>query len=434
MSDTSKIQLRTSCIKNVPLQTYCDDFTMIVNGEEFKMSRLMSDLLSPNICKIHINDPTFNQITINTQHKGDFQQFLRLINFDEINIADNEIEFIIEIIEKLGTNSIEITETSKPTEITLENVFSLLKTHEQFPHFFSRQLFDEIEFVSAHFYEICEEHFEDLRSFSIQTLARIVGNEKLKLHDEDELLNFVNNLYKSDSQFCEIYESVIFKNTTSKSMKNFVEIFDFSDLSTSMWSSIASRLQEDVVCENVYENRYTNLGKNKKFEKKQEEEFNGILNHIVKTSQNDITITSSSLYLSHEARNVILFNDQSKYFMSQNHQDGWICFDFHDNRVTPTDYTIRSPTNWGDNSPEPQNWVIEGSNDNSSFDLLSEEKDCKVIHGKGKIHTFKIRNQSPKEYRYIRLRQTGKNGHGNDYLIMDSFELYGNLIESNKKQ
>ena len=156
MSDTRKIQLRTSCIKNVPLQTYCDDFTMIVNGEEFKMSRLMSDLLSPNICKIHINDPTFNQITINTQHKGDFQQFLRLINFDEINIADNEIEFIIEIIEKLGTNSIKITETSKPTEITLENVFSLLKTHEQFPHFFNKKHFDEIEFVSIQFYEICE--------------------------------------------------------------------------------------------------------------------------------------------------------------------------------------------------------------------------------------------------------------------------------------
>lgn len=111
--------------------------------------------------------------------------------------------------------------------------------------------------------------------------------------------------------------------------------------------------------------------------------------------------------------------------MSNSGQNPWICFDFKDNRVIPTDYTIRSPTGWGDNSPEPQNWVI---------DLLSEEKNCKVIHGKGKIHTFKIRNQSSKEYRYIRLRITGTCGHNNYYLIIDSFELYGNLIKSNIKK
>lgn len=408
---------------------------MIVNSEEFKMSRLMSDLLSPNICKIHINDPTFNQITINTQQKGDFSQFLRLFNFDEINIATDEIEFITEIIEKLGTNSIEITETSKPTEITLDNVFLLLEKHERFPHFFSKQLFDEIEFVSIHFYEICAEQFEDLKGLSKQTLIRIVGNEKLKLNDEDELLDFVNSLYKSDYQFCEMYEAVIFKNTTSRSMKNFVEIFDFNDLNKSIWSSVASRLQEDVVKINVEEkmkNRYMNL--EEKFEKKQGEEFNGILNHIVKTSPNEVTFTSSSVYSSNEPQNVILFNDQNKYFMSNEDKDAWICFDFKDNRVIPTDYTIRSPTIWGDNSPEPQNWVIEGSNDNSSFDILSEEKNCKVIHGNGKIQTFNIQNQSSKEYRYIRLRITGTCGHNNYYLIIDSFELYGNLIKSNMKK
>lgn len=138
------------------------------------------------------------------------------------------------------------------------------------------------------------------------------------------------------------------------------------------------------------------------FRKKEKEEFMGIIMHKTNTSPNEITITSSSVCLSNEqTQNVILFDNQSKYYMSNCITYRWICFDFQNNRVAPTDYRIRSPIGWGDNSPEPQNWVIEGSNDNSSWDLLSEEKYCSIIHGKGKIHTFNIHNQTSKEYRYI---------------------------------
>ena len=71
--------------------------------------------------------------------------------------------------------------------------------------------------------------------------------------------------------------------------------------------------------------------------------------------------------------------------MSNCNTNSWICFDFQNNRVAPTDYTIRSPTGWGDNSPEPQNWVIEGSNDNSSWDLLSEENTVRSFMEKEKF-------------------------------------------------
>lgn len=35
------IKLKTSSIKNVPLQNYGDDFAFIVNGKEFKTSNLV---------------------------------------------------------------------------------------------------------------------------------------------------------------------------------------------------------------------------------------------------------------------------------------------------------------------------------------------------------------------------------------------------------
>ena len=138
----------------------------------------------------------------------------------------------------------------------------------------------------------------------------------------------------------------------------------------------------------------------------------------------------------YQPQNVILFDNQSKFFESTNSPNSWICFDFQESRVFPTDYTIRSPTVWNDNSPEPQNWVIEGSNDNSKWEVLSEEQNCKTLHGKGKIQTFQIKNKNleSNEFRFIRLRQTGKNGHNNDYLIFDSFELYGDLIKPKQKK
>lgn len=48
-----KIQLKTTSILNVSLQSYEKDFSFLVNGEEFKTSRIISDLLSPKICQLH---------------------------------------------------------------------------------------------------------------------------------------------------------------------------------------------------------------------------------------------------------------------------------------------------------------------------------------------------------------------------------------------
>lgn len=63
----------------------------------------MSDILSPNICQIHKSDPTFNLFNIITQKSGDFSRFLQLANFKHVEIPFDEIEFITEIIEILGT-------------------------------------------------------------------------------------------------------------------------------------------------------------------------------------------------------------------------------------------------------------------------------------------------------------------------------------------
>lgn len=70
----NSIQLQTASILQVPFSKYEKNFIFIVNNKEFRTSRLIADLLSPTISKIHINDPTMKEFYINTKSNGDFQK------------------------------------------------------------------------------------------------------------------------------------------------------------------------------------------------------------------------------------------------------------------------------------------------------------------------------------------------------------------------
>lgn len=157
---TTNIQLNTSVISNVPLQNYYDEFTFIINGQHFKTSKLISNLLSPNICKIHKTDPTFSTFIINTKEKGNFKRILELVTFDKIQIPLNEISFIIEVINILGNDSIELLDKINLTPITKSNVFSLIKKHEKHDKFYSKEFCEEIDFIASNFFYFCEKQPE----------------------------------------------------------------------------------------------------------------------------------------------------------------------------------------------------------------------------------------------------------------------------------
>ena len=128
-----KVQLKSSCIRNALFDTYDKDFTFLVNGEEFKTSKFVSDLISPKISGIHSSDPTIDSFTLNTEYRGDFSKILNLVRFDQFDISDDEYEFFIEVIQILGIDSIQIEELEE--EMSAENVIDLIQRHEKFDFF-----------------------------------------------------------------------------------------------------------------------------------------------------------------------------------------------------------------------------------------------------------------------------------------------------------
>lgn len=131
MSDKEKIQLKTSSITRIPFDTY-EKFSFIVNGESFETTRIIAELLSIKICHIHQSDPTIDEFNISTSQKGDFSQFLKLINFHENSYSENEFQFIYEIISQLGNDSLNITIMNDPKEITKDNFLSIHQKYEKY--------------------------------------------------------------------------------------------------------------------------------------------------------------------------------------------------------------------------------------------------------------------------------------------------------------
>lgn len=429
MNQQNKFLLNYSAISNVPLHVYDKDFVFIVNGQEFKTSKLVADLLSPKICQNHTIDPTLDKFIIFTKQEGDFSNILNLVTFNEISFQTNELLFIAEVIEILGNKSIEMNSQEELTEITEENVFSELEIHQKFSKFYSKRLSDEIEFISSHFFKFCDSKKDELKKISIETLINIIKNSKLKIESEDQFLQFVNEFYSYDTKYSILYEYVQFNHVTSQTMIKFIDVYDINDITNQAWKKLAERLIEETKQQKSLNDQTFSPNVN--------QQFDGIINYLVKQTNGnidkEINFTASSIgssdINSFGPQCVSIFNDRNKIFHSNGNQNEWICFNFKNHQVIPTHYTLRSVDSRGDvNGYHLKSWVVEGSNDNSNWDNLDEQKDCNFLNGKGKIHTFKIEKETMKEYKYIRIKMTGNNWTGSNFFIIDSIEIYGTLI------
>ena len=156
---------------------------------------------------------------------------------------------------------------------------------------YSKNIENEIEFISSHFFELVENNKDELISLEEDILSKIMKHEKLKLKDEDQLLNFVNEIYKRDKKFNIMYKFVIFSNTTTKSMQNFVEIFDYNDLIINIWEVLSKRLIPNIdkddenestryIEQNNSKNKITKDSNIKTFLYEKGQEFKGIIQHL----------------------------------------------------------------------------------------------------------------------------------------------------------
>jgi hypothetical protein len=72
-------------------------------------------------------------------------------------------------------------------------------------------------------------------------------------------------------------------------------------------------------------------------------------------------------------------------------------------------------------------WQIEGSNDGNTWKSL-DSRSTNDLYGIWIVKTYACSAVNPNEFfRFIRIRQTGRNSHNNDFFNLCNIEFFGKL-------
>ena len=140
-----------------------------------------------------------------------------------------------------------------------------------------------------------------------------------------------------------------------------------------------------------------------------------------------IEVTGSSALNSSGVPKNVVDPGKRSYFYSEDKPDQWICFDFKDKRVTATSYSITTVNS----ACNPKSWVLEVSNDgrDGSWLIVDRRSDNYDLKARWVTHNFPV-SQTYGSFRFVRLRQTGKDHDGLDHLVLGALEVFGTLSSS----
>ncbi|OHS97816.1 hypothetical protein TRFO_09241 [Tritrichomonas foetus] len=342
-----------------------------------------------------------------------FYKMICLMKGKEIEIKQNseEKELLMNIALEIGNSELISKLNKEGEEMKTTNVIERLNLLSQ-SHI---SIEEEIEFIAAHFTEMEKEKYSKL---SVEILESILSHPKFVIKSENWLYDLIFSLGKN----YEILLSYIeFEYLSDSKMKHFIEHFKFENLNVSIWKHLCQRLKLHI---DPHLHYTRHLGEYYSFDSSSP--FNGIFNHLNKECQGNCInkeIVHTYNYLGQKNYDTIV-NYSSNNSCTVGHPNsrditGWLKFDFRQKAVTLDYYTIKSSD--GNNGYLYQ-WMIEGSNDDKSWDKL-DERNTRDLSSSYVFHSYSC--LSTKSYRYIRISKTDAGA-----ISLSNIELFGHLSNS----
>ncbi|OHT05646.1 F5/8 type C domain containing protein [Tritrichomonas foetus] len=124
----------------------------------------------------------------------------------------------------------------------------------------------------------------------------------------------------------------------------------------------------------------------------------------------------------------LVSDDVEDNFYTDDEKNAWVLFDFKTYRVRITDYSIKTYDYNKDNN-HLKNWVLEVSNNKSDWEIIDTRSNDSSLNRRSVCSSFEINqpNNNNENYRFIRIRLTGKNWKNLNYLVFYSIEFYGHI-------
>ncbi|KAK8875627.1 hypothetical protein M9Y10_005797 [Tritrichomonas musculus] len=366
---------------NIPFNKYDHHFTFIVNGKKYTTNRIIADILSPEIRKLHFIDESINEFSINTNKNKDktdkatlnkedyFTDFLSLSTFTNLKINQEQHQQFLKYFYLLGNidECVQLT-----TENSVDYLLSVIDMESVLQNNYdscSDVLQKLIEFIASHFEFIDK---KELKKLDVCTIEEILRNESLKLKDEDSLLEFIMSLNETDETYSNLFEYIQIFNVSKEKFLSFINSNNYSSINSDIWDSIRSRIltsQSTNFTQKDVKRYFIGI---KEFTFQRGEEFNGIMNYLSTQTKGNIhdngtiKIDSNSIHNnSRHPKNLVDFGDTNVY-QSKDDGDAFISFDFKDKFVQLSSYSIKS-CNSNENGAHLKNWAIELSNEGENW-------------------------------------------------------------------
>lgn len=159
--------------------------------------------------------------------------------------------------------------------------------------------------------------------------------------------------------------------------------------------------------------------------------FDGIFAHLTAEANGNIcekgiiTISGNSADPSREKciQEVVNY-EWTKCWTSSNALNSYLEFDFLYHHIFITHYTIKTYP-CGAGYSHLRNWVIEAYANDQWYEI-DRRDDNNELNGKSKVATFEV--AATGEFSKIRIRQTGPNHYGDNYLILTNVEFFGDYL------
>ena len=300
----------------------------------------------------------------------------------------------------------------------------------------SAQFESSSELVASHFHELQE---ENLKNLDFETAQLLLSSPLLCIKDEDSLFGFIMSRCESDMSFTRLLQFVFFEYLSISSVTlfiSFVNKYSLEKMNGELWKRVCARLVQ--TSEVAHRNPRVAGSSSVKVIDNSKNLLKGIIAHLTRKCHGNVhlkgivEVTASTMIYNSVAEYgpqfVVDFRTDNCY-RSQNIKDSWICYDFRERRVVPTSYTLKS-NGWGHLGHfHPRPWVFEASNGGISWTELDRRDNVHRLNDKNATQNFQISPTVQDEYRFVRLRQTGKNWQGTDHLILNAMEIFGSIKE-----
>jgi hypothetical protein len=162
--------------------------------------------------------------------------------------------------------------------------------------------------------------------------------------------------------------------------------------------------------------------------------FDGIMAHLAAENQGQniadlgiVSITGNSADKSRDDDlHQVINYEWNRCWASANVPNSWIQFDFGLHQVLVTHYSIKTYP-LGPGYSHLKSWVLEGYDPSGNWFDIDVRDDSSDLNGKSKVATFQCTNTN--DAQIGRVRQTGSNHNGDDYLRLTNIEFFGAFFE-----